>query len=82
MELNLNRNIIDDSYRYKMPKLKSVKEGRGNGKNTILSNLQDIANSICHPTEIILKYISFVLGSNCNLKKLSFLIVIPNLKLK
>lgn len=55
--LNVN-NSNDPSYRYKMP-IASVKYvGGGNGKHTLITNINEIAQAINSPPMIVCKYIS------------------------
>jgi translation initiation factor 5 len=63
--LNVN-NSIDDNYRYKMPKVSIKYGGNGNGKFTIINNINEIADAINSPPEIICKYISYSCGSGYN----------------
>ena len=70
MSLNIN-NSDDFSYRYKMPPIETLTAGKGNGCFTFLMNIKDVAKSLGHPEEVILKYIGCVLGSGTNNKKLS-----------
>jgi translation initiation factor 2 beta subunit (eIF-2beta)/eIF-5 len=65
--LNIN-NSDDISYRYKMPKVSIKYSGNGNGKYTIINNIDDIANAINSPSEIVYKFISFSCGSSYNEK--------------
>lgn len=71
MSLNINGNSNDSNYRYKMPQLKSQYAGRGNGSFTILTNIDDVAKSLCHPPHVLFRFIGKVLGSNCNEAKKS-----------
>lgn len=51
MSLNVNRNVTDAFYRYKMPKLMAKVEGKGNGIKTVIVNMVDVAKAIgCPPT--------------------------------
>ena len=49
MALNVNRNITDPFYRYKMPKLQAKVEGKGNGIKTVIVNMTEIAKSLERP---------------------------------
>jgi len=51
MSYNVNRNVTDAFYRYKMPKLMAKVEGKGNGIKTVIVNMIDVAKAIgCPPT--------------------------------
>jgi len=51
MSLNVNRNVSDAFYRYKMPKLLAKVEGKGNGIKTVIVNMSEVAKAIgCPPT--------------------------------
>jgi translation initiation factor 5 len=65
--LNIN-NSDDISYRYQMPRVSIKYGGSGNGKNTIINNMEEIALSLNTPPEIIYKFISFSCGSAYNEK--------------
>jgi len=62
----------DDNYRYKMPPVSIKIGGAGNGIFTIINNIDEIANAINTPSEILYKYISYSLGSAFNEKKKKF----------
>lgn len=47
--INIRRDVKDSFYRYKMPKLISKVEGRGNGIRTVVPNMSDIAKSLNRP---------------------------------
>lgn len=61
--LNINPDTDDPFYRYKMPALVAKKEGRGNGKKTILANVTDLSLSLSRPPTYITKYFGCVLGA-------------------
>lgn len=67
--INIGGNPNDEFYRYKMSPLKIQVIGKGNGIQTILTNIEEVSNAIGHPTEIISKFISYNTGSNWNLSK-------------
>lgn len=68
MSINLN-NSEDENYRYKMQKVSISYGGNGNGVFTILNNISDISESINTPSDILCKYIAYILGSSYNEKK-------------
>lgn len=66
MALNVNRQIADPFYRYKMPRLQAKVEGKGNGIKTVIANMSDIAKSLERPPEYPTKYIGCKLGAQTN----------------
>ena len=68
--LNINGKI-DDSYRYKMPALKSNINGKGNGIFTIITNINDVSKYINQPPALLLKFLSVYNGSMANEEKMS-----------
>jgi len=62
--INIGANNQDDAfYRYKMPKLVSRVEGRGNGVKTNIVNMVDIAKALGRPATYTLKYFGCELGA-------------------
>ena len=49
MSLNVNRQVQDAFYRYKMPRLQAKVEGKGNGVKTVIPNMVDIARALGRP---------------------------------
>ena len=62
--INIGGDESDEFYRYKMPKINTQITGKGNGIQTVLTNIKDVASAIEHPLDVITKYLSFTLGSN------------------
>lgn len=63
MSLNVNRNVEDVFYRYKMPKLVAKVEGKGNGIKTVIVNMTDIAKALGRPPTYPTKYFGCELGA-------------------
>jgi len=63
MSLNVNRNVQDAFYRYKMPKLQAKVEGKGNGVKTVIPNMVDIAKALGRPPTYPTKYFGCELGA-------------------
>lgn len=56
----------DPSYRYKMPRIQTKIEGRGNGIKTILVNINDISSALNRPINLIMKFFGMELGTQSN----------------
>ena len=67
MALNVNRNVQDTFYRYKMPRLQAKVEGKGNGIKTVVVNMVDIARALARPPTYVTKYFGFELGAQTQL---------------
>jgi translation initiation factor 5 len=63
MALNVNRNVQDAFYRYKMPRLVAKVEGKGNGVKTVIPNMPDIARALGRPPTYCTKYFGCELGA-------------------
>ncbi|KAL8927576.1 MAG: hypothetical protein Q9208_002383 [Pyrenodesmia sp. 3 TL-2023] len=64
--LNIRRDISDPFYRYKMERLQSKVEGKGNGIKTVIVNLSSVASSLSRPPSYVIKYFGFELGAQTN----------------
>ena len=70
MSININgKNDLNG--RYKMPKVRINVAGKGNGKFTMIRNLNDISKSVGHPESLLLKFIGVSLNCNSNEEKIS-----------
>lgn len=63
MALNINRNVNDLFYRYKMPRLLVKVEGKGNGIKTVISNMLEISKALNRPATYATKYFGCELGA-------------------
>lgn len=63
MALNINRNVDDMFYRYKMPRLLAKVEGKGNGIKTVVVNMADVAKSLNRPPTYPTKFFGCELGA-------------------
>lgn len=61
--VNVNREITDQFYRYKMPKIIAKVEGKGNGIKTVIVNMPDVAKAIGRPPTYPTKYFGCELGA-------------------
>ncbi|KAA6414241.1 MAG: eukaryotic translation initiation factor 5 [Lasallia pustulata] len=64
--LNIRRDVSDAFYRYKMERLQSKIEGKGNGIKTVIVNLSSVAQSLSRPPSYVIKYFGFELGAQTN----------------
>lgn len=61
--VNVNRNVTDVFYRYKMPRINAKVEGKGNGIKTVIVNMADVARAIGRPATYPTKYFGCELGA-------------------
>lgn len=61
--VNIPRYRNDPNYRYKMPRIQSRIEGRGNGTKTNISNMGDIARALKRPPTYTTKFFGCELGA-------------------
>ncbi|KAI9841050.1 MAG: hypothetical protein M1837_001021 [Sclerophora amabilis] len=65
--INIRRDVTDPFYRYKMERLQSKIEGKGNGIKTVIVNLSSVGQSLSRPPSYLIKYFGFELGAQTNL---------------
>lgn len=61
--VNVNREVTDVFYRYKMPRISAKVEGKGNGIKTVIVNMMDVAKAIGRPATYPTKYFGCELGA-------------------
>ena len=64
--INIRSDVKDPFYRYKMERLQSKIEGKGNGIKTVIVNLSSVAASLARPGAYVIKYFGFELGAQTN----------------
>jgi len=64
--VNINRNIEDPYYRYKMPSILAKVEGKGNGIKTVIANMSEIAKALGRPPTYTTKFFGCELGAQTN----------------
>ncbi|OQO10992.1 hypothetical protein B0A48_05247 [Cryoendolithus antarcticus] len=65
--VNVRRDIADPFYRYKMERIQSKVEGKGNGIKTVIVNLSNVAHQLARPPNYVIKYFGFELGAQTNI---------------
>jgi translation initiation factor 5 len=65
--VNVRRDVTDNFYRYKMERLQTKIEGKGNGIKTVVVNLSSVAQSLARPGAYLIKYFGFELGAQTNI---------------
>ncbi|XP_041981398.1 eukaryotic translation initiation factor 5 [Aricia agestis] len=61
--VNVNRNVADAFYRYKMPRICAKVEGKGNGIKTVIVNMVEVAKALGRPATYPTKYFGCELGA-------------------
>lgn len=65
--VNVRRDVSDAFYRYKMERIQTKIEGKGNGIKTVVVNLSSVAASLARPGAYVIKYFGFELGAQTNI---------------
>ncbi|KAF4991731.1 hypothetical protein FDECE_13932 [Fusarium decemcellulare] len=65
--VNVRRDVSDAFYRYKMERIQTKIEGKGNGIKTVVVNLSSVAASLARPGSYVIKYFGFELGAQTNI---------------
>ncbi|KAI0166332.1 domain found in IF2B/IF5-domain-containing protein [Xylariaceae sp. FL1272] len=65
--INVRRDVTDAFYRYKMERIQTKIEGKGNGIKTVVANLSSVAASLARPPGYVIKYFGFELGAQTNI---------------
>jgi len=65
--VNVRRDVSDPFYRYKMERVQTKIEGKGNGIKTVVVNLSSVAQSLARPGAYLIKYFGFELGAQTNI---------------
>jgi translation initiation factor 5 len=65
--VNIRRDVLDPFYRYKMERIQSKVEGKGNGIKTVIVNLSNVAHQLARPPNYVIKYFGFELGAQTNI---------------
>ncbi len=68
MKLNINPNTDDPNYRYKMDPVKIQHTGQGKNSQTVISNINIIADMLNIDSIILLNYMAYILGSSVNIE--------------
>ncbi len=66
-QINVRRDVSDPFYRYKMERIITKIEGKGNGIKTVVPNLSSVAASLARPPSYLIKYFGFELGAQTNI---------------
>ena len=63
MFVNVDRTVPDQFCRYKMPRIVTKVEGKGNGIKTVVPNMPEISKALSRPPTYICKFFGYELGT-------------------
>ncbi|KAL9646365.1 hypothetical protein ABK040_014516 [Willaertia magna] len=66
--VNVPKNVLDEHYRYRREILQLKIEGQGNGKKTVILNLENISNQLGVPSQYIIKHFGLELAASARVK--------------
>ncbi|KAL9645721.1 hypothetical protein ABK040_003453 [Willaertia magna] len=66
--VNIPKSIQDQHYRYKREVLQVKIEGQGNGKKTVIVNMENVADQLKIPAEYAIKYFGLELAASTKVK--------------
>lgn len=70
-QYNVNRDVEDTFYRYKMPAILAKVEGQGNGIKTVIVNMVDIARALNREPVYPTKFFGIELGAQTQIDKVN-----------
>lgn len=69
MAVNMNNQIQDGFYRYKIPIIETRLMGKGPGRRTALLNVEKIAKALDRPVSYLLKFVCYEIGTHFRIDK-------------
>lgn len=63
LNISGTREVVDPTYRYRMPRMVTRTEGSGNGIKTCIVNMKEIADALVRVPEIVTKFFGVELGA-------------------
>lgn len=65
LNISGTREVVDPTYRYRMPRMVTRTEGSGNGIKTCIVNMKEISEALVRMPEIVTKFFGVELGAQC-----------------